>query len=180
MKNNHPTPRRAGLALLATLLSFALAGGGTAFAWDVYDSWDSRCEECHSEAADFSEKYLWVVDDKLQGRHHIDDMHLFMRNHYVPKHEIEVMTAMLKEHANKMARYEAECSECHQSAKDFVRESISTWGDGPTGVETGKPIAEYLVTHRDLGEENAAFYVRLIERVLDQIKQKPERVKKAG
>ena len=180
MKNNNATLHRARVVLVAVMLTGLVFGYGPAVAWDVYDAWDSRCEECHSEAPEFSKKYLWVVDDKLQGRHHIDDMHLFMRNHYVPKHEIEVMTAMLKEHANKMARYEAECGECHKPVKDFVRESISTWGDGLTGVETRKPIADYLVIHQDLGEEDAAFFVRLIERVLEQIKKPPERVKKAG
>lgn len=157
----------------AVLLSFALTTllglpSGT-LARDAYASWDNRCEECHSEARDFAAKYLWVVDDELQGRHHIEDMNLFMRNHYTPKHEIEKMTVMLKKHANQMVRFEQECSECHNSAEDFVRASISTWGDGPTGVETGIPISEYLVTHRDLGEEDAAFFTRLITRVLDLI-----------
>ena len=180
MKNNKSMSQRVTRALAVITLTSLAVAHGSVLAWDVYDSWDSRCEECHSEAAEFSQKYLWVVDDRLQGRHHIEDMHLFMKNHYVPKHELETMTAMLKEHANKMARYEAECGECHKGAEDFVRESISTWGDGPTGVETGKPIAEYLVTHQDLGEEDAAFFVRLIERVLDQIKKPPVKVKKAG
>ena len=36
-------------------------------------------------------------------------------------------------------------------------DTTGTGEDIESYLETGKPIAEYLVTHQDLGEENAAF-----------------------
>lgn len=155
--------------VLNLALVFLMSASCTANARDAYASWDNRCEECHGDADLFARKYLWVVDGQLQGRHHIDDFQQFMRKHYTPAHEVDKMTAMLQAQANNMARFATECSSCHGSANDFVRASISTWGEGLTGVETGIPITEFLPSHQEMGEDNAAFFKRLIERVISQI-----------
>lgn len=156
-------------AVLSLAMALLLCAHPAANARDAYASWDNRCEECHGDADEFSRKYLWDVDAQLQGRHHVDNLHLFLQNHYIPAHEIEKMTAMLQAQANKMARFDAECGSCHGSAPDFVRASISTWGDGLTGVESGIPIAEFLPAHQQLGEDDAEFFSRLIARVISQI-----------
>jgi hypothetical protein len=155
--------------VLSLVLALLVSASSVASARDAYASWDNRCEECHGDADSFARKYLWVVEGQLQGRHHVDDFHLFMRKHYTPAHEVDKMTAMLKAQANNMARFVTECGSCHGSAPDFVRASISTWGDGLTGVETGIPIAEFLPTHQALDEDSAAFFDRLLERVISQI-----------
>lgn len=154
---------------LSLAMALSISAHSAANARDAYASWDNRCEECHGDADSFAGKYLWVVDGQLQGRHHVDDLDLFMRRHYIPAHEVEKITAMLQAQANDMARYEAQCGSCHGSRQDFVRASISTWGDGLTGVETGIPIAEFLPAHQQIGVDGAVFYGRLIERVISQI-----------
>ena len=147
-----------------------LAGTPTAaMARDAAAAWDNRCEECHGDAAEFAGKYLWVEDGTLQGRHHVTDLHLFMNKHYIPQHEVDKMTEMLQSRANQMARFDDSCSSCHASAEEFVRRSISTWGDGLTGVETGIPIAEVLKNHQGLDAADAEFFTRLIARVISQI-----------
>lgn len=152
---------------LALLLLICVHGGASAR--DAYASWDNRCEECHGDADKFAGKYLWVVGGELQGRHHIDDLRLFMQNHYIPAHEIEKMTEMLQAQANNMARYGDECGSCHNGAEEFVRTSINTWGDEPSGVESGIPISEYLQSHQGLTKPGAEFFTRLIIRVVSQL-----------
>ena len=160
---------RAALSLALLVLACTHSTAGS---WDPRSSWDSRCEECHGDPDKFARKYLWDVDGKLQGRHHIDDLRLFMSNHYIPAHQLDRMSAMLRAQANKMARYGSECSGCHGAAEAFVRASISTWGDGLTGVETEIPVHEYLQTHQDLDAGDVEFFIRVIERVLSQIGRK--------
>ena len=75
--------------------------------------WESRCEECHGDPAVFSSKYLWDIDGQLQGRHHIDNLKLFMGNHYIPDHEIDTIRIMLLSRANSPVRFKTECSGCH-------------------------------------------------------------------
>ena len=153
-----------GLGLFLAFL-FPVEGG----ARDAYAAWDSRCEECHGDADDFSRKYLWVIDGQLQGRHHIDGLRLFMSNHYVPQHEIDAIHDMLMAQANTLARFDSECSSCHLGAEAFVRKSIATGVAGMTGVESGMIVSEFLQTHRELSADDVAFFTRLITRVLDDI-----------
>ena len=41
---------------------------------DALAIWDSRCEECHGDPAEFAGKYLWDIGGQLQGQHHIDNL----------------------------------------------------------------------------------------------------------
>jgi hypothetical protein len=150
-------------------LLLILAISSEAGARDAYASWDNRCEECHGEADEFSRKFLWAIDGQLQGQHHIDNLRLFMANHYIPEHEFEAIYEMLFAHASTLTRFQNECGECHDAAEAFVRKSIATRISGMVGVESGVPVSEYLRTHQDLGEADAEFFTRLIARVLDQI-----------
>ena len=127
--------------------------------------WDSRCEECHGDPVIFSGKYLWDMEGQLQGRHHVENLDLFMRNHYTPDHEIEAINSMLLSYANSPLRFKVECGECHGDAKDFVEKSIWVRGSGITGMKTGIDIGEFLPTHRELLPEDVAFYQKLFARI---------------
>ena len=127
--------------------------------------WDSRCEECHGDPVIFAGKYLWDMEGQLQGRHHVDNLALFMRNHYTPDHEIETINDMLLAHANSPLRFKQECGDCHGDAKDFVEKSIWVRGSGMTGLETGMDISEFLPTHQELRPEDVVFYQKLFARI---------------
>jgi hypothetical protein len=161
---------RGATLSLGLVLMFAFQPGASAR--DAYASWDNRCEECHGDADAFAHKYLWVVGDQLQGRHHVDDLRLFMHNHFIPDHEIDKMREMLWAQANKMSRFADECGSCHKGVEEFVRTSISSWGDEPSGVESGIPVSRFLQTHQNLDAEDAKFFTRLINRVLSQISRR--------
>jgi len=132
---------------------------------DAQAMWDSRCEECHGDPARFASKYLWNIEGQLQGQHHIDNLSLFMRNHYIPDHEIEAIHNMLLSQANSPLRFEAECGGCHGDAKEFVEKSIWVRGSGITGLESGMDVSEFLTTHQELRSEDVAFYQKLFARI---------------
>jgi hypothetical protein len=155
-------------ALSMGLLLLVSTQGGSAER-DADAAWENRCEECHSGAEEFAQKYLWDADGKLQGRHHVDDLHLFMENHYLPAHEVDKLNEMLRGYANRLSRFAEQCGSCHDSAEEFVRNSISTWGDAISGVNNGIPVAEFLLTHQGLDEAEAEFFTRLLIRVESQL-----------
>lgn len=132
---------------------------------DALAIWDSRCEECHGDPARFAGKYLWDIGGQLQGQHHVDNLDLFMRNHYTPDHEIETINSMLLARANSPVRFKTECGGCHGDAKEFVEKSIWVRGSGITGMESGMDISEFLPTHQELQPEDVAFYQKLFARI---------------
>jgi hypothetical protein len=132
---------------------------------DARSAWDNRCEECHGDPDKFAAKYLWIIDGQLQGRHHVDDLRLFLGNHYLPDHLIDTLHAMLSEHASTLARFTDECSECHGTPEDFVRKSIVTQGRDMIGVMSSTAVAEYLESHRELSAADAEFFTLLLKRV---------------
>jgi hypothetical protein len=132
---------------------------------DALAIWDSRCEECHGDPAEFAGKYLWNIEGQLQGRHHVDNLSLFMRNHYIPDHEIESIHSMLLARANSPLRFEAECGGCHGDASGFVEKSIWVRGKEITAMESGMDIGEFLPGHQGLQPEDISFYRKLFARI---------------
>ncbi len=128
-------------------------------------TWDDRCEECHGDYVEFAGKYLWNIAGQLQGQHHINNLSLFMRNHFIPDHAIESIRDMLLDRANSPVRFEAECGGCHGDAAIFVEKSIWVRGNGMTGMETGKDVGEFLPIHRALKPEDVIFYLKLFARI---------------
>ena len=150
------------LSIAFVLLSLATMEAG---ARDGFAIWDSRCEECHGDPAVFASKYLWDIDGQLQGQHHIDNLNLFMGNHYIPDHEIEAIRNMLLSQANSPLRFTNECSSCHGDVKDFIDKSLWVGRGGITGMDTGMDLREFLPTHQDLQPEDVSFYQKLLARI---------------
>ena len=132
---------------------------------DALAIWDSRCEECHDDPAVFARKYLWDIDGQLQGQHHIDNLSLFMGNHYIPDHEIDAIRTMLLSLANSSLRFKNECSSCHGDARDFIDKSLWVSRGGITGMDTGMDLSEFLPTHQELQPEDVSFYQKLLARI---------------
>jgi hypothetical protein len=127
--------------------------------------WDSRCEECHGDPVVFSGKYLWDIDGQLQGRHHIDNLDLFMGNHYIPDHEIETIRIMLLSQANSPVRFKTECGGCHGDVNEFIEKSLWVRQGGITGMESGMDLIDFLPTHQELQPEDVTFYRKLFGRI---------------
>ena len=127
--------------------------------------WDSRCEECHGDPVMFATKYLWNIQGQLQGQHHTDNLDQFLRNHYVPDHEIVVIREMLLSQANTPERFAAECSECHGDINPFVENSLWVGKSSISGVESGMDVGDFLKTHQELKPEDVIFYQKLFFRI---------------
>ena len=157
--------RTLGLSYILLLLLIQPEAG----ARDTHALWDDRCEECHGHAGEFARKFLWVFDDQLQGQHHVKDLRLFMRNHYIPQHEIEAVYNMLLAQANTPARFKSECKSCHDSASAFIRKSIFAKAGELTGAKSGIPVREFLATHRELTQDDVEFFTKLLTRVAAEV-----------
>lgn len=154
------------IKLLVSILALAVAFMPfEPHARDAKAVWDSRCEECHGDPEPFAAKYLWNIEGQLQGQHHIDNLDLFMRNHYTPSHEIEILNDMLLEQANSPVRFETECGECHGQVDEFVEKSLWVRGDTITGLDSGQDVSDFLPGHQDLQPEDVAFFTKLFFRV---------------
>jgi hypothetical protein len=127
--------------------------------------WDSRCEECHGDNNRFARKYLWNIGGELQAQHHVDNLSLFMRQHYIPKHEIEAIRKMLLEQANSPLRFKDECGVCHGEVTEFVKKSIWVRGNEITALVSGKDVKEFLPDHQKLQPKDVNFFLRLFARV---------------
>ena len=158
------------LMIIAAILLPAWGTTGAAPV-DARAAWNSRCEECHGEADKFSRKYLWAIGGRLQGRHHVLDLRLFMSNHYIPDHMLDMMQAMLMEDANTPQRFADECSSCHGEVEDFVGKSVAVLWGKVRGIESGIAVSEFLATHQGLQEEDVEFFTHLLERFAELLQQ---------
>ncbi len=126
--------------------------------------WDNKCEECHGDPIRFSEKYLWNIEGQLQGQHHIEDLDLYMRQHYIPDYAFGSIRNLLLKSANSPARFNIDCSRCHGTVAAFVRKSIWVRGNEVTGLESGRDIREFLPAHQNLQTRDVSFYLKLFAR----------------
>ena len=152
-------------SLIAGFIVFWLAATFNADARPPEKSWDNLCEECHGEHAEFSLKYMWVVDGRLEGQHHKTNLPLFLQNHYIPDHEIEAMSNMLASNANSPLRFDNECGSCHGELAVFMEKSIWVRGESMTAMSVGMEVDEFLKTHQELGEKDVEFYMKLFTRM---------------
>ena len=136
---------------------------------DLHRMWDDRCIECHGHAGDFARTWLSVADKKLQGRHHIHDLRQFLINHYLAEGEVDAVYDMLLAQATNPPRFRDECSRCHHSAAEFVRNSLKLHNGVLYDRTSGIPIRSLLNGHQKLTSDDAEFFSSLLTRVAREI-----------
>ena len=87
------TGRLARLA--ATIILTAIPAAAATDTVDLHSFWDQRCAGCHGHAAQFARKFLSIENGQLVGRHHRDDLMLFLQNHGVPAARVNPIYDML-------------------------------------------------------------------------------------
>lgn len=135
---------------------------------DLHRMWDDRCAGCHGHAGAFARK-LTVSGGELQGRHHVHDLRLFLRNHYPADSEVDAVYDMLLAQASNEARFSKECSDCHGTAAEFVRTALALRDGELHGRESGRAVRQFLEEHRQLGADDVAFFAQLLERIAGEI-----------
>lgn len=134
-------------------------------AFDLHTYWDGRCSDCHGHAGAFARQFLSVRNGKLQGRHHVENLSLFLSNHYVSSDLVEPVTAMLLAQITTPPRFQEECGRCHQSAASLARESLMLKDGALTLRKTGNPVAVFLRGHARTRPEDVSFFVDVLTRV---------------
>ncbi len=136
---------------------------------DLHKFWDKNCSECHGHSADFSRKFLEIVDGKLQGPMHKDSFKTFLNNHYIRRNQQQAIYDMLLAENLIEPRYKNECSSCHKRAAEFVRESLVLREGELYSKKLDSPVSEFLQSHRDLKTEDIEFYMTLLTRVAHEV-----------
>lgn len=153
------------IGCILLLCSFSTISLGATEQVDLHALWDDRCSECHGHSADFARRFLHISDGRLQGRHHVDNLQLFISRHYSTPPQAAAIYAMLQAQVATPPLFRQQCSRCHASAASLVR-STAILRDGVLfSISSGKPVQQFLSSHRNLSEEEIDFYHRLLTRV---------------
>ncbi|MDC1287767.1 hypothetical protein N8198_07770 [Gammaproteobacteria bacterium] len=132
---------------------------------DLHALWDDRCADCHGHSADFARRFLRIADGRLLGRHHVDNLQLFISQHYTTATQAPAIYAMLQAQTATPPLYQQYCSRCHGSAASLVR-STTILRDGVLlSRRSGQPLHPFLSSHRNLNPQDIDFYHRLLTRI---------------
>jgi hypothetical protein len=111
-----------------------LSVGPSAFAIDLHHFWDQRRGGCHGHAGEFARRYLKVDAGRLIGRHHTDNLRLFLGQHEMSGAIADEIYAMLLAQASIPPIYQEKCRGCHQNAAEprvrRLQSSEARWRDG--------------------------------------------------
>jgi mono/diheme cytochrome c family protein len=154
--------------LAAIMLVAAWSHSPPAAATDLHDYWDRNCATCHGHAGAFARRFLAARDGNLQGRHHVEDLAGFLRNHYLDADLVEPVGRMLLAQVATEPRFQAECGRCHASAAALARDSLAVRDGVLVNRESGRPTAAFLQRHAGIKPEDVPFYVELLRRVVSE------------
>lgn len=157
----------SGLLLLFALSLTTPLTAGTGI--DLHRLWDNRCNDCHGHAGDFARKFLDVSGDQLQGNHHKADLINFLQKHYMAGDEAEAITGMLFTQASTPPRFQNECSRCHKTAAEFVRQTLQFKNGVLYGSASGQRLADFLKGHRKLKAVDVEFFDNILNRVATEV-----------
>jgi bacterioferritin-associated ferredoxin len=160
--------RRAGWTL-ALLLSLTLPIGAQSAGLDLHWFWDQRCGDCHGHAGEFARAHLSIREARLVGRHHTDDLKLFLANHGVPANEVDAVYAMLSAQAGATPAFQSRCGRCHDNAAAFARDALVLKDGVLFGRHVDRPVAEFLPGHAGVTAAQAPEYVELLLRVEQEV-----------
>lgn len=146
-----------------------LCAGVPAGAVDLHAFWDQRCGGCHGHAGDFARRYLKVEDGRLVGRHHRDNLRLFLGQHEMSGQIADEVYAMLLAQASTPPVYRHKCGGCHQTAADLARASLAMSGGALAVRQSGRPLAEFLPGHAALQAEELSVVMQSLARVYREV-----------
>lgn len=111
-------------------------------------------------------------DEKLRGQHHVDNLDVFLGNHYLARDLIGPVTAMLAAQVMTDPRFRNECGRCHASAAALARESLSLRDGVLVSRVSGLPTAEFLSGHARIKPADVPVFVDVLTRVLKEVGDK--------
>ena len=136
---------------------------------DLHWRWHDSCAACHGYAGDFARKFLSVSGGELQGVHHVNNLRLFLHNHYLADNEVDAIYNMMLAQATNQARFKNECASCHGTAADFVRSSLELRDGVLYSHDSARSVSSFLEHHRGLTSDDVEFYVNLLTRIAHEV-----------
>jgi hypothetical protein len=169
-KTNHSSARVKLLVGLLLLTAGFVMPVSADTGIDLHWLWDDRCASCHGHSSEFANKFLSVsADAQLQGRHHVDDLHLFLQNHYLTGQLVDDVSAMLVAQLSRSKRFNKECAICHKNAASLVREKLQFQNSVLEIKKTVKSVKTFMKKHRHLTDEDIEVYTALLYRVAKEV-----------
>lgn len=158
------------LALTVLIVPAALGAAGAPVepAVDLHAYWDARCQSCHGDAGPFARSTLRVDGTRVLGRHHVDDLENFLRQHYLADAYRQPVLRMLTAQVRTEPLYRTHCAGCHGVAADFVRQRLALQGDVPVVRGSGRAVSDVLAGHGSLPADGRAVVVDSLRRVLGE------------
>lgn len=153
------------LKYIFSLTLFILASNPVARGMDLHAYWDQRCKECHGHSADFARTFLAVDGGRLVGRHHREDMRLFLSQHQSGGAEAERMYEMLLAQVSTRPIYREKCAGCHEPASELVRRSLTVENGVLITRSRRVPLTLFLTRHGGLTAAEAKTVVEALERI---------------
>lgn len=161
--------RRRRVLYLALAIASTTVLAPRANTLDLHDYWDRNCASCHGHAAAFARQFLAVKDGKLLGRHHVDNLEVFLANHYIRRDLVKPVSEMLAAQVSTEPRFRKECGRCHENAAALARQSL-TFRDGVlVSRADGRPTAEFLSGHARIKSADIPFFVEVLTRVTKEV-----------
>jgi hypothetical protein len=156
---------RSVLLIFVLLLMSTPARASAAAGFDLHWYWDNNCAECHGHSGKFARQFLHISSDQLLGRHHVDNLFVFMRHHYTRSDRVEAIHEMLKAQVATEPRFEQQCSKCHGTATSLVRDSSILRNEILMSRRNGQTTRQFLQGHRRLTPQDIDFYENLLTRI---------------
>lgn len=157
---------------MAATMAIAIAFGSAAAALDLHEYWDKNCGNCHGHSATFARTFLTEKDGKLQGRHHVDNLDVFLGNHYLDRDLVAPVIGMLLAQASSDPRFRNECGRCHENAATLARESLTLRDGKLVSRTTGRSTADFLSRHARIKPDDVPFFTEVLTRVTREVEGK--------
>jgi hypothetical protein len=151
---------------LLAIPSLVLAAPATV---DLHAHWDQRCASCHGHAAAFSRRFLHIENGHLVGSHHKNDLHVFLRNHYLNEELVLPITNMLQAQLASQPLFKDKCASCHGSASEFARASLLIKDGFLVGKSKGHKVADFLQSHGQLKPDEIPAMLDSLTRVRSEV-----------
>lgn len=135
---------------IGSILCALILAAGPAGAIDLSDFWNSRCKECHGDAAAFARSRLKAEGGVLASRHSKRDVLRFLGQHEMGPTHAEGIYAMLLAQVASQPVFEERCAGCHKTATEFARTSLVIKDGKLIGRSNGREVSSFLVRHGGL------------------------------
>lgn len=137
---------------------------------DLHAFWDRRCASCHRHAGEFARNHLKVKDGQLVGRKPDRNLCAFLVEHGAGPDLADDVCKMLTAQAATRSLFKDRCATCHDTAAELARTGLVP-GDGGAlkGKESGRDLAEFLITHGKFDPGELAIVADTLRRVFLEV-----------